>query len=62
MIFSRKNAGKWVASKDGNVIATDKDLPVLMKKVSKRKDKDSIGYDLVPSELHFVGGYGIRIS
>lgn len=61
MIFSKANAGKWVASNNGKVVATDKKLPALMKKVSKRKDKDKIGYDLVPPHQHFAGSNGIRI-
>jgi hypothetical protein len=48
MIFSKKNAGKWVASKDGKVIAATGKLPNLMTKIVRRKDKDAIRFDLVP--------------
>lgn len=59
MIFSRKNAGKWVASKDSKVIAASVSLKGLWKKMGKRPDKDAIRYDKVPSGS-FVGGcYGI---
>ena len=59
MIFSRKNAGKWVASKGNKIVATNANLHVLMKKVQKRTDKNVIRYDLVP-RAPFIGGmYGI---
>ena len=47
MIFTPKNAGKWVASKDGRVIAAAGKLQSLMKKVEQRSDKEVIRYDLV---------------
>jgi len=60
MIFSRKNAGKWVASKGEKVVATSKKLDVLVKKIDARKDKKSIRFDKVPQHLNFVGfSYGI---
>jgi hypothetical protein len=61
MIFSKKNAGKWVASKDGKVIATSKKLPVLMKKVETRKDREAIGFDLVPPQQFFAGFCAVPI-
>lgn len=61
MIFSRKNAGKWVASKDGKVIATATKLPRLMKKVEGRKDRDAIGFDLVPTQQYFAGHRGVPV-
>lgn len=61
MIFSKKNAGKWVASKNGKVIAASKKLSALMKKMEARKDKDSIGFDLVPSQQFFAGHRGISV-
>ena len=61
VIFSKKNAGKWVASKDGKVIATDKKLPTLMKKMEKRKDRDAIGFDRVPPHQYFAGGNGVSL-
>ena len=60
MIFSRQNAGKWVASKNGKVIATSKTLPLLRRKMAKRKDGDAIGYDLVPKQPYFAG-HGISV-
>ncbi len=50
MIFSRENAGKWVASKGDKVIATDLKLPALMKKIETRKDKGALRFDLVPRQ------------
>lgn len=48
MIFSKKNAGKWVASKGEKVIATGKTLTSVMRTVEARKDKAAIRFDLVP--------------
>lgn len=61
MIFNKKNAGKWVASKDGKIIAASKKLPDLMKKVEKRKDRSTIGFDLVPPQQYFAGLCGVSI-
>jgi hypothetical protein len=61
MIFSKKNAGKWVASKEEKTVATDKNLSSLRRKMAKRKDGDAIGYTLVPSHLYFVGGNAISV-
>lgn len=61
MIFSKKNAGKWVASKEGKIIATGKKLPQVMKKVEARKDRDAIGFDLVPPQQYFAGFYGVPL-
>lgn len=61
MIFSKKNAGKWVASKNEKVVATDTKLAALITKVSSRKDKDTIGYTFVPLEQYFVGGHGVQL-
>lgn len=55
MIFSKKNAGKWVASKGDKVIATSKNLNSLVRKIDARKDKESIRYSLVPLHQHFAG-------
>jgi hypothetical protein len=55
MIFSRKNAGKWVASKGERVVAASKKLPDLVKKIEQRKDKAEIRYDLVPRSPFFAG-------
>lgn len=54
MIFTRKNAGKWVASKGERVVATSHDLRTLMKRVAARKDKAAIRYDLVPPHNYLV--------
>ena len=48
MIFSKKNAGRWVASKGKRVVATDLKLSPLVRKMEDRKDKDDIRYTLVP--------------
>lgn len=61
MIFAKKNAGKWVASKGAKVIATSKTLSTLVKKVDTRKDKSSIHFDLVPSNQYFAGICGVRL-
>ena len=61
MIFSRKNAGKWVASKDGKVIAATTELPSLVKKVEKRRDKDAIRFDLVPPRPYLAGPCGVPV-
>ena len=61
MIFSRKNAGKWVASKGERVVATSRNLPALVKKVEARKDRAEIRYDRVPRHQTFAGSRGVRI-
>ncbi len=61
MIFSRKNAGKWVASKGDKVIATSPKLPTLMKRVEARDDKDSIRFDRVPKAPYFAGHCGVPL-
>jgi hypothetical protein len=61
MIFSRKNAGKWVASKGDKVIASSPKLPSLMKKIEARDDKDSIRFDRVPKHPHFAGCCGVPL-
>lgn len=60
MIFSKKNAGKWVASKNEKVVATSKNLKTLLKKVEKRDDRASIVFDLVPKHLNLFGGWWVR--
>jgi hypothetical protein len=55
MIFSKQNAGKWVASKDGAVVASTKKLDALIKKVEKRTDFKNIRFDLVPKTSYFAG-------
>ncbi len=55
MIFSKKNAGKWVASKNNKIIATSKKFDILVKKVDSRKDRDAIRFDLVPPNQFFAG-------
>lgn len=61
MVFSRKNAGKWVASKDGKVIAAAEALPNLVKRIETRKDKNAIRFDLVPPQSYFAGACGIPV-
>lgn len=54
MIFSKKHAGKWVASKGDKVIAADAKLSQVLKKV-KGQDKDSIQLALVPKTPYLAG-------
>jgi hypothetical protein len=61
MVFSKRNAGKWVASKGERVIATSKTLSTLVKKVEARKDKAAIRFDLVPPHSYFAGPCGISV-
>lgn len=61
MIFSKENAGKWVASKGDKVIASSKKLDTLMKKVSTHKNKDSIRFDMVPPQSFFAGVHGVSV-
>ena len=51
MIFSKKNAGKWVASKNGKVLATDVKLSKVLKKVEK-EDRRAILLAFVPPYSH----------
>jgi hypothetical protein len=55
MIFSKKNAGKWIASKGDTIIATAGSLQGLAKKVERRKDKKEVKFDLVPPAQFFAG-------
>ena len=48
MIFSRKNAGKWVASKNQKVVITASKLDTLMKRIEKRPDRQNLRFDKVP--------------
>ncbi len=59
MIFSKKNAGKWVASTQGKVVAVSAKLDVLYKKIGKRDDRKKIQFDKVPSGSFIGGFYGI---
>jgi hypothetical protein len=61
MVFSKKNAGKWVASKGDRVIATSKSLQALVKRIEARKDKAHIRYDRVPKHQYFAGHCGICV-
>lgn len=55
MIFSRKNAGKWVASKKGKVIDSSKKLETLLRRIEKRDDRALVWFDRVPDRLNFAG-------
>ncbi|MBI3336205.1 hypothetical protein HYZ98_01405 [Candidatus Peregrinibacteria bacterium] len=55
MIFSRENAGKWVASKNSKVIDASRKLPVLLKKIEKRDDRQNIRFARVPKNLNITG-------
>ena len=61
MIFSKQNAGKWVASNGEKVVATGKKLAPLMKKVKSRKDSNALRFALVPKNQYFAGSCGILI-
>lgn len=61
MVFSKKNAGKWVASKGNRVVASSMKLTTLMKRVESRKDRQDIRFDLVPSHPHFAGFSAISL-
>lgn len=54
VIFSTKNAGKWVASKNGRVVDASKKLATLLQRVERRKDRSDIWFDKVPP-APFVG-------
>lgn len=58
MIFSKKNAGKWVASKGKKVIAVDLHLSEVLKKV-KGHDKDSLQLAFVPKTPFLAGSHAI---
>ena len=58
MIFSRKNAGKWVASKDGKVLAADVKLSRVLDKVKGHK-QDDIRLDLVPKSPFLAGSHAL---
>jgi hypothetical protein len=55
MIFSKKNAGKWVASKNGKVLAADMKLSTVLSKIAK-EDQRTIVLDLVPPTPYLGGG------
>ena len=48
MRYTKKQAGKWIAMKQGKVIASGKAFIPLQKKISTRKDAASVRYSLVP--------------
>jgi hypothetical protein len=58
MIFSKGNAGKWVASKNGKVIAVDTRLSRVLHKV-KGYDQDALQLDLVPKTPFIAGGRAV---
>ena len=47
MKFDKKYLGKWVASKNDKILAADKTLTKLMKKV-KKEDMEHIIFTLIP--------------
>jgi hypothetical protein len=59
MIFSRKNAGKWVASKDEKIVASEAKLDSLMRRIESRPDRAEIRFDRVPERPYFAGASGI---
>lgn len=52
MIFTRTNAGKWVASMDGKAVASSVKLVTLVEMVEKRDDYRAIQFDLVPRQSY----------
>ena len=59
MVFSKKNAGKWVASKQGKVIDASKKIETLVKRIEKRVDHKGIRFDKVPAQGFVGSSYGI---
>ena len=55
MIFSKKNAGKWVATKGKRIIAVDAHLSGVLKKV-KSHDQDSLQLAFIP-KTRFLAGF-----
>ncbi len=53
MKFNAKHAGRWVVSKNNRVIATDKTLTSLMKKIKNNKN-EGLRYALIPK--NYVAG------
>lgn len=51
MRYKRQHAGKWVAVKEGDVIAMAKEFAPLQKKIAARKDAATIRFSLVPSGM-----------
>jgi hypothetical protein len=58
MIYSKKNAGKWVASAGGKVIAADPRLSKVLEQV-KDRDPDTILLDFVPKTTYLAGAHAI---
>jgi hypothetical protein len=54
MVFSLKNAGKWVASKNGRIIESARKLETLLRKVEKRADRKEVRFDKVAAKA-FAG-------
>lgn len=48
MEFDKKYFGKWVATKNDKILAADKTLTNLMKKVKKEKDMEQVKFTLIP--------------
>jgi len=48
MKFSAQHAGKWVAAKGNKVVASDKTLTKLKKKVDERTDSNNLRFALIP--------------
>lgn len=59
MIFSKKNAGKWVASKKGKTVESARKLETLLKRVEKRPDRKDLWFDKVPAKAFAGSSYGI---
>jgi hypothetical protein len=59
MIFSKKNAGKWVASKRGRVVDSSKKLDTLLRRVERREDRGDIWFDKVPPTAFIGCSHGV---
>jgi Family of unknown function (DUF5678) len=51
MKFEKKYTGKWVAVKSNKVIASEKTLTKLTKKVKNRKDQNTLHFTLIPNSI-----------
>ena len=54
MLFSRKNAGLWVASKKGKLVESAKELKTLLRKVEKGEDRKDLWFTRVPENLNYA--------
>jgi hypothetical protein len=55
MLFVPETAGRWVATNNGKVVDSAKDLFRLMDKIEKRSDRRQLRFDLIPPARIFIG-------